>query len=128
MGSKKETSSIPGKSPIHASSVGLIRNLETGFFSPQFHIIYDNKFQTIMGGYANNNEVSEHVWNVLVQGDEDNENRTVERVHIQQYDNGPQLHADSLTTNEVDKSGTQSIDEEVRRRMNDLESIEPKEN
>ena len=40
-----------GRSPHHASSVGLIISLETSFVPPQFHVvIYDNKFQTVMGG------------------------------------------------------------------------------
>ena len=39
-----------GKSPDHASSVELIKNLRTGYVSPQFHVLYDNKFQTVMGG------------------------------------------------------------------------------
>ena len=39
-----------GKSSKHASSIGLVRNLKTGFISPQFHVIYDHKFETVMGG------------------------------------------------------------------------------
>ena len=39
-----------GKSNAHSSSVGLIRNLRTGYISPQFHVVYDNLFQTVMGG------------------------------------------------------------------------------
>ena len=38
-----------GKSPDYASSVGLIRNLRPRYVSPQFHVLYDNKFQTVMG-------------------------------------------------------------------------------
>ena len=38
-----------GKSLAHVSSVGLIRNLRTGCISPQFHVVYDNLFQTVMG-------------------------------------------------------------------------------
>ena len=56
--------------------------------------------------------------------DEDNKNRTIERINIQQ-DNIPQLHADWLTPNEMDERGTQPIDKEVRSQMNNLESIEP---
>ncbi len=39
-----------GRSSKHASSVGLIRHLSTGFISPQFHVIYDTRFQTVSGG------------------------------------------------------------------------------
>ena len=34
----------------HASSVGLIRNLRTGYISPQFNVIYDNNFHTLVDG------------------------------------------------------------------------------
>ena len=36
-----------GFSPMHANTVGLIRNLETGFISPQFHCVYDDWFETV---------------------------------------------------------------------------------
>ena len=35
-----------GPSPHHASTVGLILNLRTGFISPQFHCTYDDYFET----------------------------------------------------------------------------------
>ena len=36
-----------GFSPIHASSVGMIRNLSTHYVSPQFHVMYDDQFETV---------------------------------------------------------------------------------
>ena len=36
-----------GHSPNHASSIGLILNLDTGHVSPQFHVIYDDDFSTV---------------------------------------------------------------------------------
>jgi hypothetical protein len=36
-----------GVSPIHSSTVGLIRNRTTGYISPQFHVVYDDLFQTV---------------------------------------------------------------------------------
>ena len=36
-----------GVSPLHASSVGLIRNPKTGRVSPQFHMVFDDWFETI---------------------------------------------------------------------------------
>ncbi|MEO0405216.1 MAG: hypothetical protein AAF193_10125, partial [Bacteroidota bacterium] len=35
------------KSPLHTSTVGLIKNLNTGRISPQFHCVYDDMFETI---------------------------------------------------------------------------------
>jgi hypothetical protein len=36
-----------GRSTLHASSIGLIRNLRTGAVSPQFHVVYDDHFTTV---------------------------------------------------------------------------------
>jgi hypothetical protein len=36
-----------GSSPLHASTVGLIRNLQTNHISPQFHVVYDDLFDTV---------------------------------------------------------------------------------
>ena len=36
-----------GQSPLHASSVGLILNTRTNRISPQFHVIYDDYFETV---------------------------------------------------------------------------------
>ena len=36
-----------GFSKSHASTVGLIRNIRTGYISPQFHVVYDEEFTTV---------------------------------------------------------------------------------
>ena len=36
-----------GASPLHASTVGLVRNLRTNHISPQFHVVYDDLFDTV---------------------------------------------------------------------------------
>jgi hypothetical protein len=36
-----------GVSPLHASTVGLIRNLNTGTITPQFHTVFDDFFETV---------------------------------------------------------------------------------
>ena len=43
-----------GRSPNHASSVALVRHLWTNNLSPQFHIVFDNQFQTV---YSPANEI-----------------------------------------------------------------------
>jgi hypothetical protein len=35
-----------GFSPVHSSTVGLVRNLRTGSITPQFHCVYDSEFET----------------------------------------------------------------------------------
>ena len=39
-----------GCSPTHHSSVGRILNLRTGAISPQYHVVYDELFSTVIGG------------------------------------------------------------------------------
>ncbi len=36
-----------GHSPIHAGSVALVLNPQTGHVSPQFHIVFDDNFTTV---------------------------------------------------------------------------------
>ena len=36
-----------GRSPAHASNIGLILNPRTGHVSPQFHVVYDDDFTTV---------------------------------------------------------------------------------
>jgi hypothetical protein len=52
-----------GMSLDHASSIGLIRNVRTGHISPQFHVIYDEKFTTVSRG---DDAVNLHLWYELV--------------------------------------------------------------
>jgi hypothetical protein len=36
-----------GQSPVHARSVALILNIQTGLVSPQFHVAFDDLFETV---------------------------------------------------------------------------------
>jgi hypothetical protein len=36
-----------GYSKEHSSTIGLILNLRTGYMTPQFHVVYDDLFQTV---------------------------------------------------------------------------------
>ena len=49
------------KSLDPASSGGLIRNLWTGYVSPQYHALYDNKFETVMGGLEDNDVITDYI-------------------------------------------------------------------
>jgi hypothetical protein len=50
-----------GESPLHASTVALARNLQTGSITPQFHVVFDNFFETV-----NANETEPPDWEDLV--------------------------------------------------------------
>ena len=49
--------------PLHSSTVGLICNLQTGNISPQFHLIYDDWFETVHATAAQEPEV----WQELIK-------------------------------------------------------------
>jgi hypothetical protein len=36
-----------GVSPVHAENVGVVRNLRTGYLSPQYHLVFDDWFETV---------------------------------------------------------------------------------
>jgi len=42
-----------GNSPIHAQSVALVLNPISGLVSPQFHVVFDDHFQTLNGLHTN---------------------------------------------------------------------------
>ena len=71
----------------------MIQNLTTGFISPQYHVIYDTKFETVTGGYRENEVVATHIWETLTQDQRSNTlvEANVEQQHI------PNLHRDWLT-------------------------------
>ena len=58
-----------GELVAHVNSVGLIQYLNAGFVSPQFHVIYDLKYQTVSGGYDDNEAVASYIWDSLVQNE-----------------------------------------------------------
>ena len=50
-------------SPLHSSTVGLVRNLRTGNLSPQFHLVFNDWFETV---HATEQEEPK-VWTELIQ-------------------------------------------------------------
>ena len=54
-----------GSSPVHSDTIGRILNLKTGHVSPQFHVVYDEKFATAVG-HRNAEPPSDKVWNDLL--------------------------------------------------------------
>ena len=44
---EKRIGQYMGNSEAHAITVGLVRNIQTGSVSPQFHVIYDDSVETV---------------------------------------------------------------------------------
>jgi hypothetical protein len=51
-----------GISPNHASTVHLVRNLQTGSITPQYHLVFDDFFETV----ASEGDQEPTVWPELV--------------------------------------------------------------
>jgi hypothetical protein len=51
-----------GASPLHSTTVGLVRNLQTGTITPQYHLVYDDFFETV---FADDDEAPEE-WDQLL--------------------------------------------------------------
>ena len=51
---------------VHSDTIGRILNLETGHVSPQFHVVYDEKFATAIGTIKNNELPSDSTWTDLL--------------------------------------------------------------
>ncbi len=52
-----------GWSPLHSSKVALIRNLVTGRISPQFHVVFDDWFETV---HCDSENDAPAEWDVIV--------------------------------------------------------------
>ena len=102
-----------GKSPTRASSVGMIKNLTTGFISPQFLVIYDTRFETVSGGYEENEAVASHIWDSLAQ---DQRVNTLVEENLEQQPL-PNLHRDWLSPEERKERENQMVNAEVMRRI-----------
>ena len=42
----------------HSSTVALVRNLYTGYVSPQYHVVFDDKFNTIFHDLKSSEELN----------------------------------------------------------------------
>jgi Reverse transcriptase (RNA-dependent DNA polymerase) len=44
---KSRRAQFVGFSPLHSENIGLVRNLASGYITPQYHIIFDDWFETV---------------------------------------------------------------------------------
>ena len=101
-----------GKSPNPASSMR-IRNLTTGFISPQFHVIHDIKLETVSGWYEENEAAASHIWDYLAEN---------QRFNALEEENSKQqpllnLHRDWLSPEEIAERERHVVNAEAMRRL-----------
>ena len=56
-----------GVSPKHSTTVGRILNLQTGYISPQYHVVYDEHFTTVMSSRFDYDKFDAATWASLIQ-------------------------------------------------------------
>ena len=108
-----------GFSDEHSSLVAKVRNLSTNFISPQFHVIFDDKFTTIQNDTKLEDTALESIFTELFEtcrdyyGEEPLESDSGERL-----DELPELNDEWL--NEAEQREKKSRNEEKRARQVDL--------
>ena len=111
-----------GWSSLHASNVALVRHLTTNHISPQFHVIFDNWFETIMVEDSLS-EVPE--WDVMFT--QNQHEIPLDPIDVE----GFELHDDFLTKEEIiekrlgsqetsDKTSGQHSDSKQSSQINDV--------
>jgi Reverse transcriptase (RNA-dependent DNA polymerase) len=86
-----------GLSSEHSSNIGLILNLRTGYVSPQFHVVYDDLFQTVPNAENGGLPFDEAIWDDLFRNQRE---RYIDE--DEDAENIPPLHQDWLDPDEID--------------------------
>ena len=60
-----------GFSDQHSSLVGRVRHLGTNYVSPQYHVVYDDKFETVYNGTVISETGAEHIFTDLFENARD---------------------------------------------------------
>ena len=79
-----------------------MRNLKTGFISPQFYVIYDNAFQIVMRDCEDNKTVVKHLYDKLAGSNDAVENvvdQVTVELNFQRVIPIPPLHKEWLSEN-----------------------------
>ena len=70
-----------GFSDEHSSLVGRVRHLNTNFVSPQYHVVYDDKFETIHNGTTISDTGAESIFTDLFEDSRDHYAPTEQNEH-----------------------------------------------
>ena len=81
-----------GRSPKHASNIGLIQNINTGFVSAQFCVVYGDFYTTILNS---NEDKAPETWSILFD--------TSRELLVNKSDQPPPLHDSWLDTTTLEQ-------------------------
>ena len=130
-----------GMSKVHASTVGMIRNLRTGSISPQFHIVFDDSFSTLPSDINPEDVIPDERWQELLifsrlnalddyDGedvveladewlDDDDRSAKQSRVRLRQQRQQQQLRArrDAAQSQATEATSDDDVEESMRRNL-----------
>jgi hypothetical protein len=95
-----------GVSPLQASTVGLVRNLSTGRLSPQFHLVFDDWFETI----HSHSDKPPPIWDGLLSFNHFNND-------FDDPDFAPKLHDEWLTPQEQEDRNNSALGHDDQREV-----------
>jgi len=102
-----------GRSKRHASTIGLIRNLDSGSISTQFHVVYDDWFTTVVSGNGFEDVATPQQWIDLLA-------TSRERV-IDEADEAPRVADEWL--NEAERQARRRLEATRRQQRNQVPDI-----
>ena len=100
----------------HASTIGLIRNLNTGSVTPQFHVVYDDLFTTLPSNVDPNQVEPPSNWDNLLMFSR--------RRHVEDDDEPPPLSDEWLDTGELKERKKQRA-QRIQQRQNLMPTLHP---
>lgn len=123
--SRAEVGIYLGRSPHHNRSVGMVLNRSTGLVSPQFHIKYDNNFDTV------DELTTMEEWKVkagFIQNPNDAREKTRTKSHMVESHSSLGKHVGSNTTTRSDKKRKIDVNKINEVSKKDTESFEDNRN
>jgi hypothetical protein len=108
-----------GFSPDHSSTIGMIRNISTGYVSPQFHVVYDDYFSSVPNADNGGVEavVTDNVdWESLIESGRERHVELELDLNGNQI-NIPELDAAWLTPDEIQARQQRERSRSARHRM-----------
>jgi hypothetical protein len=107
-----------GFSPEHSTLVGLVRNLTTEHVSPQWHLVYDERFETVCSTDEDNVEESE-IWTSLFN-DPESRDWYFDESSTNPTDTIPELDDEWLDDSETTETGNTRRRRRRSRRLQQL--------
>ena len=113
-----------GFSRVHSSTVALVRNLHTGHVSPQYHVVFDDKFETVFNDGKSSEELDRICSELFIHSRECYAEEEYDEDGLLIYTPPP---LDEVWLSESDRRERRKVLEEQRTRVQRQRDVETKE-